>query len=117
MTVSLRSNLATLAFGALASVGAAHAQIAPLTLAPPAKPALSLSDDQVRIGFNAAAEAGAAPSTNRTSVDHTFGPQQATVSAGYLCGLEPPSDRTPGPASTFGPVSTFLGAKLTLAFK
>ena len=109
MTVSLRSNLATLAFGALASVGAAHAQIAPLTLAPPAKPALSLSDDQVRIG--------SAPSTNRTSVDHTFGPQQATVSAGYLCGLEPPSDRTPGPASTFGPVSTFLGAKLTLAFK
>ncbi len=106
---------ATLAFALLAAASAAHAQTTPITL-PQSKPALNLSDDRVSIG--APPLAGAmTPVSNRTSVEHTFGPQNVTVAAGYLCGLEPPSDRTPGPASTFGPISTFLGAKLTYALK
>jgi hypothetical protein len=99
------------------AAGAAHAQSAsPAPLQ--TKPALNLSDARVSIGQPRSDSAGPSPSvTNRTSVDHTFGPQSVTASVGYLCGLEPPSDRTPGPASTFGPISTFLGGKLTYAFK
>ena len=77
---------------------------------------MNLSDEHVSIGLSQPHATGE-PAINRTSVDHAFGPQQVTASVGYLCGLQPPSDRTPGPASTFGPISTFLGAKLTYAFK
>lgn len=95
---------------ALAQAGAVFAQTA--RPPEPTKPALNLSDAHVSIG-----PAGGQVTANRTSVDRTFGPQALTVSAGYLCGLQPLSDRTPGPASTFGPVSTFLGGKLSYAFK
>jgi hypothetical protein len=99
---------------ALAS-SAAHAQsMSPA--GPDTKAGLNLSDAHVSIGLSRPASADA-PLANRTSVEHTFGPEQVTASIGYLCGLQPPSDRTPGPASTFGPVSTFLGGKLTYAFK
>ncbi len=105
-----------LAIALAMTFGGAHAQSLGMTPAP--KPPLNLSDARISIGAppQFSSEAAAA-STNRTSVDHTFGPQQVTASVGYLCGLEPPSDRTPGPASTFGPISTFLGGKLTYAFK
>ncbi|HUO21623.1 MAG TPA: hypothetical protein VMU59_03830 [Caulobacteraceae bacterium] len=93
---------------------AALAAPAAQTLPPQPKPALVLSDGVVSIG-DASSKPDPQP-TNRTSVARQFGPQ-ATVSAGYLCGLTPLSDRTPGPASTFGPVGTFLGGQLTLAFK
>ena len=106
---------AALAFALLAAASAAHAENALVSL-PQSKPALNLSDDRVSIGTPPLAGA-MTPVSNRTSVEHTFGPQKLTVSAGYLCGLEPPSDRTPGPASTFGPISTFLGTKLSYAFK
>ena len=99
-----------LAIAVLAAASAAHAQTAPITLPAQPKPALNLSDDRVAIG-------APAPVANRTAVEHTLGPQNVTVAAGYLCGLQPPSGRTPGPASTFGPISTFLGGKLSYAFK
>ncbi len=99
------------------AASAAHAQSVSSTPSN-AKPALNLSDARVSIGYSRAPAPNTdAPATNRTSLDHTFGPQPVTASVGYLCGLEPPSDRTPGPASTFGPISTFLGGKLTYAFK
>src|ERR1700761_8830004 len=105
-----------LAFALLAAGSVAHAEIAPSGLPSQPKSALNLSDDRVTIG--AAAPVGPdTPVANRTSVEHTFGPQKMTVEAGYLCGLQPPSDHTPGPASTFGPISTFLGGKLSYAFK
>ncbi len=94
--------------------GAALAQQAPITLPPQPKAPLVLSDGVVSIGGPAHPDQ---PVANRTSVDHQFGPQRVMVSAGYLCGLTPLSDRTPGPASTFGPVGTFLGGKLTYDFK
>ncbi len=114
--MSVYKAVAAAVLSALAA-GAAHAQSAgPVPLQ--SHPALNLSDARVSIGRPASESAGPAPSvTNRTSVDHSFGPQNVTASVGYLCGLEPPSDRTPGPASTFGPISTFLGGKLTYAFK
>ena len=96
-----------------APAGAALAQQAPITLPAQPKPALVLSDGVVSLG--ASSKPDPAPA-NRTSVAQQIGPQ-ATVSAGYLCGLTPLSDRTPGPASTFGPVGTFLGGQLTYAFK
>ena len=96
-----------------APADAALAQLAPITLPPQPKPALMLSDGVVSLGASSKPEP--AP-TNRTSVARQVGPQ-AVVSAGYLCGLTPLSDRTPGPASTFGPVGTFLGGQLTYAFK
>ena len=99
---------------ALASEGA-HAQA--MTPAGPAGTGpLNLTDDHVSIGLPHPKATGE-PGANRTSVDHAFGPRQVTASVGYLCGLQPPSDRTPGPASTFGPISTFLGAKLSYAFR
>lgn len=99
---------------ALAS-GGAHAQtLAPASLG--GNTPLNLSDDHVSIGPPQPKATGG-PAANRTSVDHVFGPRLVTASVGYLCGLQPPSDRTPGPASTFGPISTFLGAKLSYAFK
>ena len=97
------------------TAGAAQAQT-PSPLGAQSKPAFNLSDPRLFIGSPRPAATGEPPA-NRTSVEHTFGPQKITAAVGYLCGLEPLSDRTPGPASTFGPISTFLGAKLTYAFK
>ena len=105
---------AGLALIAALAFGGAHAQS--ISADPEAKASLNLSDSRVNIGMSHAAPADG-PVANRTSLDHTFGQPQVTASVGYLCGLQPPSDRTPGPASTFGPISTFLGAKLTYAFK
>jgi hypothetical protein len=82
------------------------------------KPVLNLSDPRLSFVPPAApSDSAAAPSVNRTSIEHAFGPQQVTAAVGYLCGLQALPDRTPGPASTFGPLSTFLGGKLTYAFK
>ena len=54
--------------------------------------------------------------TMPTAVDRRFGPD-ATASVGFLCGLEPaPRDNT-GAGSTFGPVGTFLGGKLSYTFR
>ncbi|HVY35243.1 MAG TPA: hypothetical protein VG960_12580 [Caulobacteraceae bacterium] len=106
-----------LALSLLASLiaGAAQAQT-PIYLSPQPKPLFNLSDPRLSIAPRHPAATGEPPA-NRTSVDHTFGPQKVTAAVGFLCGLEPLSDRTPGPASTFGPVGTFLGGKLTYAFK
>jgi hypothetical protein len=108
---------AAIAILAALAGGEAHAQsVGPLPAA--SRPSLNLTDARVSIGPARSSPLVAdQPITNRTSIDHTFGPQQVTASVGYLCGLQPPSDRTPGPASTFGPISTFLGGKLTYAFK
>ncbi len=107
----------TVGLGLIAALAAGAAQAQSMSPAgAQTKPGLNLSDAHVSIGLSRPAAADE-PITNRTSVDHTFGPDQVTASVGYLCGLQPPSDRTPGPASTFGPISTFLGAKLTYAFK
>ena len=54
---------------------------------------------------------------NVTAIDHPFGQDAAVGSLGYLCGLRPLPNATSGAASTFGEVGTFLGAKLSLAFK
>ncbi len=103
---------ALLALTALAAAASAHAETAPISLAPALKP-LNLSDARVSIG----PPPTGAPPANRTSVEQRFGPDAMMGSLGFLCGLEPHSDRSPGPASTFGPVGTFLGGKLSYAFK
>ncbi len=110
--------MAILAFISALASGAAHAQSVSAIPEDPTKPALNLSDP--RLSFappSAPSNSADGPFVNRTSIEHTFGPQPITAAVGYLCGLQPLTDRTSGPASTFGPLSTFLGGKLTYAFK
>ena len=56
----------------------------------------------------------------KTAVDHRFASSGLMGSVGYLCGIDSFShDAMPlrGPAISYGRESTFLGAKLSYAFK
>jgi hypothetical protein len=56
----------------------------------------------------------------RTEIDRRFGAEGVSGSLGYLCGIDSyPHDfpQARGPASSYGRESTFLGAKLSYAFK
>jgi hypothetical protein len=65
------------------------------------------------------ADAGPAlpPGVARTQIDYRFAPRDMVGSLGYLCGLEPGPNEAGGPVSASDPVGTFLGAKLSLAFR
>jgi hypothetical protein len=84
------------------------------------KPALDLTDHRsfqdappVRGGAASAPD----PMANKTAIDHRFESADAVGAVGYLCGLQPGPNETAGPASTFDPAGTFLGAQLNLAFR
>jgi hypothetical protein len=62
----------------------------------------------------------ASDAANRTAIDHRFGEAGPTGSLGYLCGIDKLRHDDPqrgGPASSFGREGTFLGAKLSYAFR
>jgi hypothetical protein len=63
------------------------------------------------------ASAWRASGVTRTAVDHSFGSEDATGSAGFLCGLQSPVNAS-GSAEARGadPQGRFLGAKLVLPF-
>ena len=65
------------------------------------------------------AETPPLPGFAKTAIDHRFAAgEQARVtgSVGYLCGLRPSPNETNGPVSSYEPVGTFLGAKVSYAF-
>jgi hypothetical protein len=65
-------------------------------------------------------DAPASDDANRTAIDHRFGEGGPTGSFGYLCGIDKLRHDDPqrgGPASSFGREGTFLGAKLSYAFR
>lgn len=51
----------------------------------------------------------------QNSVDHQF-TSKALGQVGYLCGLQAGPNEISSPAASYGTESTFLGAKLSLAF-
>jgi hypothetical protein len=112
-----------LALGAACLAGAAAAQsdddlrAAVLKPSPAAaRPALDLS----RLNTTSASPDAGDPDAAKTAVDHRFVGSGLTGSVGYLCGLDSyPHDAMPlrGPASSYGRDSTFLGAKLSYAFR
>lgn len=64
----------------------------------------------------AAAQAAAMAGFAKTAIDHRFA-SEALGSVGYLCGRQPGPHEDSGPASASGPEGTFLGGKLSLAFR
>ncbi len=60
------------------------------------------------------------PGVAKTSVDRRIGADGLVGSVGYLCGVNsiaPGADEQRGPASAYGSGSTYLGAKLSYAFR
>ena len=51
----------------------------------------------------------------QNSIDRPFA-ARSLAQIGYLCGLQPGPDDNRGVASSYEPIGTFLGAKLTMAF-
>ena len=51
----------------------------------------------------------------QNSIDRPFA-NRSLAQIGYLCGLQPGPDDNRGVASSYEPIGTFLGAKLTVAF-
>ena len=102
--------------------GAAHAETTGRTLISRAdgwtvRPAADLSTAtfapaDIKAGEAAAKMAGFA----KTALDHHFA-SETVGSVGYLCGRQPHTREDNGPASASGPEGTFLGAKLSLAFR
>ena len=65
-------------------------------------------------------DVGAPTDLPKTSVDHRFASSGLIGSLGYLCGLDNFSHdamQPRGPATSYGRESTFLGAKLSYAFR
>ena len=82
-----------------------------------ARPVLHLSAFAISY---ARPDAPGAPGVAKTSVDHRFGSDGVVGSVGYLCGVNsvaPGADEQRGPASAYGSGSTYLGAKLSYAFR
>ncbi len=106
---------------AVALAGAAEAQTATQPL-PAARPALDLS--RLRTPFTApyvAPDAQArASDIPKTAIERRLSADGLTGSLGYLCGIDSSTHELEprgGPASSFGRESTFLGAKLSYAFR
>ena len=99
-------------------LAAAALNLAAPPLAPPVKADLSVPVFAVH--YVQASAQSLPPGVARTSVDHSFSPRGLTGSAGYLCGVNssaPGAEDIGGPASSFGRGTTFLGAKLSYAFR
>ncbi len=113
-------NIAALAF--LAATGAAHAETsaAPIKIVWQAAAKMNLADPRLSLATPYAQRNTETPipaGTVRTAIDHRFASDSMVGSVGYLCGLQPGPNESGGVASTFDPAGTFLGGKLTLAFK
>jgi hypothetical protein len=61
------------------------------------------------------AEPARHPGVARTEIDYRR--DNLVGSLGYLCGLEPGPNEAGGLVSSYEPAGTFLGAKLSLAFR
>ncbi len=111
--------------GALAFSGA-HAQIVAAAdgavAGKPLAAVIDMSDAratfQLRYAQASALEQAALP--NKTAIDRSFASSSVVGSLGYLCGVNsaaPGAEDRGGPASSFGHGTTFLGARISYAFR
>ncbi len=106
-------------FLAWSLAGAAQAQTVP-TDAAPVRPVINLGMSQATVAPTSAHPDGVpgVAGVVRTALDSDFGSRGGvTGSVGYLCGLQPGPYMSSSPASSADAEGTFLGAKLSLAFK
>ena len=106
----------SLALAVVAAAGAANAQTTipkqSFPSDPPAADRVGLSSYAPRPG-----EAAQPASYPRTSLDLRLPAKDLLGQVGFLCGLDPGPYRPGSPSASSDPESTFLGGKLSLAFK
>jgi hypothetical protein len=112
---------ALIALGLFLAAGAAQAAEAPVPIAGlvnsgQIKPTLDLGNRRLFIATTYDAGPARDPRFAVTAVERQVAPG-GVASVGYLCGLEPGPNESGGVISSREPVGTFLGAKLSLAFK
>ena len=123
MKVSSLKAAAALAVLAAMTAATAHADTAapaPIKIVWQAQAKMNLADPRLSLATPYAQRNTETPlpsGTVKTAIDRRFASDTMTGSVGYLCGLQPGPNESGGVASAFDPAGTFLGGKLTLAFK